>query len=472
MRKMKLFVTIVLAFLLVFAAACSKSNTTENPDTNSETGTVNEEQPAEETGEEPVAEEPPAEEEVKIDMNGETLKILHWIDGPSEETPEGALILEKWKEAEEKYNVKIVWEKVPWGESIKMITNAALSGESVADIVPLDLYFAIPAVNQGLLMPVDEFFNFDDPKWPVGMKKHGMINGKMYGFTTSISNASGIYYNKTLFEREGLPDPHDLIAQDKWNWETFLDIAKKATKDTDGDGVIDQYGITNIATNLARILVYSNGAELITQKDGKYVFNYDDPKVLEALQFFHDLFHVHKVVAPNKHESFDDYNDSQTLFNSGKAAMVTGEVWEGETRTNMTDEQGFVPFPKGPQATQWQGSIENYVQNYIPANVKRAKEKAYIWEQIQLWDRVGPQLREAAEKQKLADEKDIEAMLDLMNYSQPIFLPLNGALGTISYGIANRGESPAAVLEANKQIAQDGIDANLNTIKEAAPAAE
>ncbi|MCQ6559014.1 ABC transporter substrate-binding protein [Paenibacillus mendelii] len=471
MPRMKLVITILFAFTLIFVAACGNSNNSGK--TNNGTNETKGNNQGNQTNEPVKEEEPPVVQERQIDMNGETLKIINWVDGPSEETPEGALELAKWKEAEEKFNVKIVYEKVPWGESINMVTNAALSGESVADIVPLDLYFAIPAINQGLFMPVDDFFDFEDPKWPAGMKKHGMVNGKMYGFTTSISNASGIYYNKTLFEREGLPDPHDLVAQDNWNWETFLDIAKKATKDTDGDGVIDQWGVTNTAPNLVRILIHSNDAAFIEQKDGKSVFAYDNPNLLEALHYYSDLYNVHKVVKPSKNENFDDYNDSQTVFAAGKAAMVTGEVWEGATRTTMTDEQGFVFFPKGPKATVWQGSIENYVQNYIPANVKRAEEKAYIWDYIQTWDRVQPKLREEAEKQLLADEKDIEAMLEIVKYSQPIFLPVDGALGDTAYSIANRGESPETVMERNKLKAQAAIDAQLNTIKEApTPAAK
>ncbi|MGO4374182.1 hypothetical protein AB4Z21_26160, partial [Paenibacillus sp. MCAF20] len=123
MRKMKWFATVLLTVVLVVVSACSQnSGGNEEPDNNKATDA-----PVTETA--APTEAPPVVEEPAIDMNGETLKIIHWIDGPSEETPEGALTLAKWKEAEEKYNVKIVWEKVPWGENIKMVTNAALSGE-------------------------------------------------------------------------------------------------------------------------------------------------------------------------------------------------------------------------------------------------------------------------------------------------------------------------------------------------------
>lgn len=417
MKNTKSVLLILLLLTMIFVTACGGGSS--NGKANNETP------PASSNGNNnDGAKEEPIDEEPAINMNGEPIKIIHWMPAPSEDTAEGALILERWKEIGEKYNTEIVWEQVPWGESINMLTNAALSGEVVADFVPLDLYFAIPAVNNGLLMPVDDFFDFDDSKWPDGIKDYGKINGKMYGFLSLNNYASGLYYNKTMFKNEGVPDPHDLVAKGEWTWEAFLDIAKKLTKDTDGDGVIDQYGITNHAPTLMRILVHANGGKLIEEKDGRFVFGNENPKTVEALEFLYNLFHQDKVIAPNNRET--DYADSQTLFSTGKAGMVTGETWEGSQRTNMTDEQGFVFFPKGPQATEYQGSVTNFVAYYMPLNVERAAEKAKIWEEIQLWDRVENILRESAEEQLLADEKDIEAMMEVVKFSEPVFLSLNG----------------------------------------------
>lgn len=458
--KAKFAVTLLLVICLVFTAACSSSNnnagnTNQDTNTNTNTGTGTD------AGQNNAAEPAPPEPEPEINMNGEELKILHWAPAPNPETPEGERTLEHWAEIEKKYNVKIVWEQVPWGESIKMVTNAAMTGESVADIVALDLYFAIPAIKEGLFMPVDEFFDFDDPKWPKNLSKITNYKGRTYGFNSINIYATGLYFNKTLLEREGQPNPHDLVAQGKWTWDEFLKIAKAVTKDLDGDGVTDQWGIVNAPVNLYRMLIYSNGGSLMKEVDGKIVFPHDDAKTLEALHFYSDLYHVHKVAMPPRGGSWsgDDYNDSQTMFNSGKAAFVTGELWEGAERGSMTDEQGFVYFPKGPgRPDSWSATIENFVAYYIPSNVKRAAEKAKIWEEMQLWDRVPQILRENAEQQRLADERDIEVMLDIANYSEPLYLALGGAGGDIAYSIAFNGESPETVMERNKQIAQDALD--------------
>ncbi|ALS29033.1 ABC transporter substrate-binding protein [Paenibacillus sp. 32O-W] len=458
MKQMKVVMLFLLALVLIAAPACSKTEESETPPAAEQTG-----EQTEAESQTPEEEEPPAPEVPAIDMNGYTIKMVHWIDGPQEGTQEGDLAVAREKEIEEKYNVNIEWVKVPWGEPPTMITNAALAGEPVADMVALDLYHAIPLIRQGLLLPVDDLFDMNDPKWPVNMKENGSFEGKQYGFTDKITGSTGLYYNKTLFEREGLPDPHDLIEQDKWNWDSFLDIAKRATKDTDGDGVVDQWGMTTYLGNLTRLLVYSNNGNYYELKDGKYVFSHDNPNTLEALRFLGDLFNVHKVVLPNTHNSFDDYTESQTVFSSGKAAMINGELWEGAERKDMTDEQGFVYFPKGPKATEYSNTIENFVLWYMPANAKHPKETAQIWQDLVLWDRVENAKREDAEKQRLADEKDVELMVKITDIVTPFFNATGGAVGDAAWGIVNNGETPEAALERVKQVAQDSLDQNLNT---------
>jgi len=210
-------------------------------------------------------------------------------------------------------------------------------------------------------MPIDDFFDSSDPKWPDGIEKYSTYKGHLYGFQSINTYASGLYFNKTLLEREGLHNPYDLVEKGEWTWEKFLEILNAVTKDTNGDGVIDQWGMVNVPNNLARIFIHSNGGSLLKDNNGKIEFNADDPKVIEALDFYRSLYQEHKVIMPPRGASYDfnDYNDSQTVFAAGQAAFVTGELWEGSQRTAMTVEQGFFYFPKGPQRMdRWQGALK------------------------------------------------------------------------------------------------------------------
>jgi len=466
MQKIKVFALMLLAFSFVMVTACSPSGTSKEPDTSKAA-----EQPdtKKETQETTAEGKPTKEPEQAIDMKGQSIKILTWGKGPTDETQEGALQLERQNEVEKKYNVKIDWVTVPWGKSIEMVTAAGLSGEPVADIVLLDLYHAMPLINEGLLRPIDEYFDFNDPKWPKSIKTFGNINGKMYGFKNSVSEGAGIYYNKALFKREGLPNPHQLEKEGNWNWDTFLDIMKKATKDTDGDGVTDQWGFANHAPFLARHLTYANGGSLIELKDGKWVFTAGEPKALKALRFLGDMFNTYKVIAPNKHGSMDDWNDSVALFDSGKVAMTTGETWEGKNKQAMTDEFGFVSVPKGPDASDadYKIAIENFPMYYMPSNSKQPKEAAIIWQELQLWDRVESARRSYAEEQLLADPEDVDAILAVSEKVQPLFFPGVPKVQweEAVWATTRKGEAPESAMEKINTSAQATLDEALNQSK-------
>ena len=75
-------------------------------------------------------------------------------------------------------------------------------------------------------------------------------------------------YNQSMLEREGLPDIYDLWTSGNWTWEEAEKLATAVTRDTDGDGSIDQYGI---AWRRIDYGLYINNAQFIKKgTDGKY----------------------------------------------------------------------------------------------------------------------------------------------------------------------------------------------------------
>ncbi|MHB1485348.1 MAG: ABC transporter substrate-binding protein [Saccharofermentanales bacterium] len=63
------------------------------------------------------------------------------------------------------------------------------------------------------------------------------FNGKIYGLPYDCT-PTVMFYNIEIFNKEGIPYPSD-----NWKWEDFRKYAKMLTKDTNGDGVIDQWGM-------------------------------------------------------------------------------------------------------------------------------------------------------------------------------------------------------------------------------------
>jgi len=66
-----------------------------------------------------------------------------------------------------------------------------------------------------------------------------------------------------LFDRLGLPDPYMLQENGDWTWEKFAEIAQMATRDEDGDGENDLWGLAIQGHNLYSPLILSNNANII-----------------------------------------------------------------------------------------------------------------------------------------------------------------------------------------------------------------
>lgn len=88
-----------------------------------------------------------------------------------------------------------------------------------------------------------------------------------------------MFVNKSILNAEGLGMPDRY-----WTWGDFYDICKKVTKDTDGNGTIDQFGTVGYTWEDA---FDSNGVQLFNQK-GTECYLTDD-KVGEAILFIEKL---------------------------------------------------------------------------------------------------------------------------------------------------------------------------------------
>ena len=63
-----------------------------------------------------------------------------------------------------------------------------------------------------------------------------------YAFNFGVPEPrEGMFFNKRILQENGYdPDlPYDMQKDGTWTWETFEELCKKLTRDTDNDGVND-----------------------------------------------------------------------------------------------------------------------------------------------------------------------------------------------------------------------------------------
>jgi multiple sugar transport system substrate-binding protein len=124
-----------------------------------------------------------------------------------------------------------------------------------------------------------------------------------------------VYYNKDLFAQAGVPVP-----KAGWKWADMVATAKKLTKDANGDGRAEVYGlgVEPVVIRLAPF-VWSAGGELVDDDEKPTHFTLDTPEAQNAMADFFELRILDKVI-PSEEEVASE--DDETRFLNGRLAML------------------------------------------------------------------------------------------------------------------------------------------------------
>ena len=178
-------------------------------------------------------------------------------------------------------------------------------------------------------------------------------SGDLYALPKD-SSVFAYAYNKDLFDEAGIPYPD---PEDPYTYEEFVDVCKQLTKDTDGDGEIDQWGCGMANAFMFHQFIWSNGASF-TSDDYRTV-TIDTPEFKEAMQKYVDLTLVHKVTPTVEQDS------SLGVYQrwlAGQEAFYACGTWDvaafmdPETFPSNWDLCCFPPLSTGKSMT-WLGTV-------------------------------------------------------------------------------------------------------------------
>ena len=142
----------------------------------------------------------------------------------------------------------------------------------------------------------------------------GKYQGKQYALPLEC-NPTLMFVNKTLLKKEGIEVPDN-----DWTWDDFYEICEKVTRDSDGDGKIDQFGYCDYTWIQA---VYSNGIQPFSEDGTESYFT--DERFIEAINF------VKKLQQTNQ-----NYLVSTNDFDLGKVVFRP---------LSFSDYRTYMPYP-------------------------------------------------------------------------------------------------------------------------------
>jgi multiple sugar transport system substrate-binding protein len=393
------------------------------------------------------------------DLGGATVTIVSW-DGPlSGSFEEGGRAPGLVEEAEKLFNCKIEFLAFPHGSYPDSYMTRLLSGDSKYDIWLMQEGHFWQLVAQQAFMPLDDVVpaGYYDrlPAFPMAIVDAMTYQGRRYGFGVDYSAVHPVgfaAYNRTLLEREGLPDPYGLYKAGEWTWDAATEIARKATKDTDGDGVIDQWGIADMWPWEWIQFFYTNEARVTRfDESGRLQFTFDEPNALEALRQAYEWKQVDRVVGGN-----------MDTFRDGKAALAFQPLFMiGYLREPMEDDYRVVPYPKGPAADDYCYPSSALISWVIPSNAENAEALVALQEFLWPID----EYDERAEEYLLNQVRDrdsfavvLEGHEEFEGYSwMTIRLITNEMIGAVT-AVMDGEKSPAEAVAEIKAACQARID--------------
>ena len=146
---------------------------------------------------------------------------------------------------------------------------------------------------------ITEDTEFDESKYFTTALDIGKNSGHQYALPYEVVPTL-LFVNKSLLAKEGIEMP----KQD-WTWSDMYEICRKVTRDTDGDGLIDQFGTYNY--NWLNV-VQTSGASLFSDDFSRV--NFASEEVYDALRFTRKIYELNQ----GQKVTQEDYNNGKVAF--------------------------------------------------------------------------------------------------------------------------------------------------------------
>lgn len=192
-------------------------------------------------------------------------------------------------------------------------------------------------IDEDVIVPFDDHLSEEEKaEWIGGFYPSFMENsqtgGKTYGIPFQRSTPV-LYWNKEAFKAAGL-DPEVAPA----DWDQMVEMGKALTL-KDDVGNVTQWGVRIPSAGFPYWLfqgLSTPAGAILANSDGNKV-NFNDAKVVEALDYLVDLSKTHEIMQPGSIE----WGPTPKAFFEGETAMM----WT--TTGNLTNVRANAPFDFG-----------------------------------------------------------------------------------------------------------------------------
>jgi multiple sugar transport system substrate-binding protein len=311
-------------------------------------------------------------------------------------------------------NIKVNLEPVSYGEKETKYTVESAAGKA-PDVFHVHAFSLPMFFSKGYAKDLTPFIKKEEPKFldawyplPLKLVKH---NGKVHAMPGDYMTMV-LFYNTQMFKDARL-DPN----KPPKTWDEFLAYAKKLTRDTNGDGKVDQWGFGTVGAKDPGFtlrfgpFIWSFGADYLTP-DMKHSA-LDSPQAKEAFTFFVELYTKQKVVPPGM--TAMGAQDVRTQLAQKKVAMIMGSGWTPPIVNKINpDLNAFEVLKAAPAPMKRKQATAIWLSSWVMSpNTKHPNE---AWELMKFITSKEIELKWFVDNRVTSSRKDVSGVApDILN---------------------------------------------------------
>ena len=235
---------------------------------------------------------------------------------------------------EENPGVTIGMELLPAGQNYFEKLQTLIAAGTVPDLFDMWEGYIQPYAANGALLKLDSLLEQDDevngenllPAAVNAATWEGALYALSIGF---MPGPISLYYNVDHLDAAGVAAPSA-----DWLWDDMRTAAQQLTKDDNGDGTPEQWGLAFEFWFVPWLYwTWSNGGDVFNADQTQSTLT--DPKTVEAWQYWADLVNVDKTaISPATQSAMQG---GLNAFLTGAVSMYVGNTWDVATLKEASD---------------------------------------------------------------------------------------------------------------------------------------
>lgn len=339
---------------------------------------------------------------LNIDQNSTSL-YMDFAPDASTDNIVSAAVYKRNNIIQQRYNMEFIEDN---GGTYKEIDvrfgNIISSGEQKYSLVTMIQRYAFARAMSGYCVLVDDlpYLDTTQPWYVQDVNEQFSIAGvKVFAYSDECINmfeqAMCVLYNKSIVSKNTkLVDPYDLVKAGTWTVDRFLEEAKTATSDVDGDTLIDDRDILGIVgTQDCLYPTFWIGAGInIVEKDDDGVPSFTAATNATFISLMQNILEYVKmdgvffdtwVDKPVIYQIADANECARQIFENDHALYTITVVADIKLHNKMESDFGIVPAPKLDESqTSYKSRVIDGWLKVVPNTVKDLETTSLIMEAL------------------------------------------------------------------------------------------